>query len=306
VPHRFAIDEARYRTGDHRWLAELDGLSVHAGPPHQRMATRAVDEVDWLRVDEHHGYEVALRRRILSEARPEVSAARPGSDVACREAAAVVDGWLSEHVPRLRPKGDSVGRTALERAATTIQEDLCVMERAHDGGWRLTAGVVCFPTYWRLADKLGRRQEAIHGPVPHYDSDLSATVSRFFDRLRPGRIVARRNWGFAAHPLLFVPDLDAVDSFEPPQPWQLWIRSERQTLRALPATGAIVFTIKVQLAPAIALTDHPAVAGRLAEAIERWSPELVAARGSRYGGIDTLVTWLGSLAAGGIGRPDPG
>lgn len=369
-PHRFAVDAGRYRAADHGWLAELDGLSVHRGDPQQRMATRAVDEADWLRIDALRDPELALRRRILAEARPEVSAAVPGSEAACEEAAALVASWLAEHRPDLpgpadapaigpapAPRSDlgapgatggaprteippaqdfgapgatggalrteiapaqdlgaldatggasrtEIGRAAgglgaLERAALSVQEDLCLMERsAETGGWDLTAGVVLFPSYWRILEKLGHRQEAIHGPVPHYAEDLAGTVTRFFDRLRPGRIVSRRNWGFAAHPLLFVPQIGVLDTSDRYQPSDLWLRSERQTLRALPATGAILFTIKVQLAPATALADHPDLAGRLADAIDGWSPEMLAMRGSRYGGVRTITTWLRSVADG--------
>jgi len=315
-PHRFAVDDATYRAADHGWLVELDGLSVHSGAPQQRMATRAVDEADWLRLDGMREPELALRRRILAEARPEVSAAVPGSEAACEEAAALVGSWLAEHHPDLAGPdlsgpdlvsggvtgdglGHEIGLAALERAALFVQEDLCLMERSPDtGAWDLTAGVVLFPSYWRILEKLGHPQEAIHGPVPHYADDLAVTVTRFFDRLRPGRIVSRRNWGFAAHPLLFVPQIGVLDTSDRYQPPDLWLRSERQTLRALPRTGAILFTIKVQLAPAPALVDHPDLAARLADAIENWSPEMLAMRGSRYGGVRTITAWLRSVADG--------
>lgn len=314
-PHRFAVDDTTYRAADHGWLAELDSLSVHSGAPQQRMATRAVDEADWLRIDGLREPELALRRRILDEARPEVSAAVPGSEAACEEAAALVASWLREHRPDLPVTdlgapgaaggasdtgiGAAEGLAALERAALSVQEDLCLMERsAETGGWDLTAGVVLFPSYWRILEKLGHRQEAIHGPVPHYADDLAVTVTRFFDRLRPGRIVSRRNWGFAAHPLLFVPQIGVLDTSDRYQPPDLWLRSERQTLRALPETGAILFTIKVELAPSTALVDHPDLAARLADAIENWSPEMLAMRGSRYGGVRTITAWLRSVADG--------
>lgn len=282
-------------------------MAVHVGNPQQRMATRAVDEAGWLQFDGYAVSELALRRRILTEARPEVSAAVAGSEAAADEAAALVAAWLASHHPVPLDLIDPA-LTPLERAGLSVQEDLCLMERSAADGWRLSAGVVCFPSYWRLLEKIGHRQEAIHGPVPHYADDLSSTVSRFFDRLRPGRIISRRNWGFAAHPLLFVPKLDAVDALHAvdkldasshPRPQDLWLRSERQTLRALPDTGAILFTIKVQLAPAPALAEHPDVAARLAAAIDAWSPEMLAMRGSRYGGVRSLTTWLRSIAGTG-------
>ena len=117
--------------------------------------------------------------------------------------------------------------------------------------------------------------------------------------------MSRRNWGFAAHPLLFVPQIGVLDTSDRYQPPDLWLRSERQTLRALPETGAILFTIKVQLAPARALADHPDLAARLADAIDGWSPEMLAMRGSRYGGVRSITTWLRSVADGTWRPADP-
>lgn len=290
---RFAVDEDRYRHGDHGWLAELDRLTVHAGDPQQRMVTRAIEETEWLRSDAHRTYELALRRRLVTDARAEVSAALPGSEAAGAETAALVAHWLAHHGPGPETDlADDETFTPLERAGVSVQEDLCLMERDRDGAWRLTAAVLCFPSYWELGAKLGHRQEVMHAPVPHYQTDLAVTVSRFFDRLRPGRIVTRRNWGFAAQPHLFAPRLGEFDIPPDIRPDALWLRSERQTLRALPDSGAVLFTIKVDVAPAPALAHHRDVAGRLADAIEQWSPELQASRGARYGGVATIATWL--------------
>lgn len=53
------------------------------------------------------------------------------------------------------------------------------------------------------------------------------------------------------------------------------LRTERQTLRRLPRTGAVVFTIRVYQTPFADLVREPGVAGRLASAIRSW-PEDVA------------------------------
>ena len=277
-PHAFALDLDAYRAADHSWIAELDSLTVHAGEPHQRMGTRAVDESMWLVVDELRDRELALRNRLLDEARREVFATLPGSEAACAEVAAAV-------VP-------TAG--SLLDAGRLVQEDLCVMQRDHEA-WKLTAAVLCFPTYWRLADKIGRTLDGLHEPVPHYATDLSDRMNRFFDRLAPGRIVVRRNWGFSAHPLLFVPDLSALSAPAEYRPDLLWLRSERQTLKRFPTSDAILFTIKVQLAPAMALLDYPGVAARLLDAMTGWSPELVASRGGRHGWVPDVKTWLATI-----------
>ncbi|KAI0772524.1 hypothetical protein BD413DRAFT_45757 [Trametes elegans] len=53
------------------------------------------------------------------------------------------------------------------------------------------------------------------------------------------------------------------------------LRTERQTLRRLPRTGAIVFTIRVYQTPFEELVREPGVPGRIASAIRSW-PEDVA------------------------------
>lgn len=55
----------------------------------------------------------------------------------------------------------------------------------------------------------------------------------------------------------------------------LYLRTERQTLRRLPRTGAIVFTIRVYQTQLAGLVKEPGVPGRLASAIRSW-PEDVA------------------------------
>ena len=58
-------------------------------------------------------------------------------------------------------------------------------------------------------------------------------------------------------------------------PATLKLRTERQTLRRLPKTGAIVFTIRVYQTSVEELVNEPGVPGRMASAIRSW-PEEVA------------------------------
>lgn len=296
-PLRFPLDDRAYRAADHSWLDELDHHTVHAGLPHQRMGTRGITEAEWLVFDEHLPSELALRRRLLAEARDEVLATTEGSEAAVAETETTVTDWLARHRPGALSAIDHSEPDPLARAAGAVSEDLCLMEGRAEG-WRLTAAALCFPTYWRLGEKIGRPQAAVHGPVPHYAQDLEARVSTFFDRLRPGRIVTRRNWGFSPHLLLFVPDLRAVPRPESYDLDDLWLRSERQTLRKLPGSGAVLFTIKVQLAPAREIERRPDLAARLLEAMRSWSPELIESRGGRHGWYDEVCGWLAATTGG--------
>jgi dimethylamine monooxygenase subunit A len=109
----------------------------------------------------------------------------------------------------------------------------------------------------------------VHAPVAHYAEELGGRVDRFFDRLAPGKPVRRRNLSLWPACLLWVPtsridgELWDPPSNDPAVPG-LWLRSERQTLRRLPRSGAILFTIRVQMAALAALADRPDRAGDLA------------------------------------------
>ena len=59
--------------------------------------------------------------------------------------------------------------------------------REEEAGLRLIAAVLCFPSRWRLADKMDRLMGAIHGPVPFYADRLARPVDRFMRLLKPGR-----------------------------------------------------------------------------------------------------------------------
>lgn len=57
-------------------------------------------------------------------------------------------------------------------------------------------------------------------------------------------------------------------------PREVFLRSERQTLRRLPRTGAVVFTIRVYQTPVVDLAKEPGVPGRLASAVRGWSEDV--------------------------------
>jgi hypothetical protein len=150
---------------------------------------------------------------------------------------------------------------------------------------------VCFPSTWRLADKLGLPLASVHGPVPAYDVELAARVDRFLDRLVPERPVWRRNWLVHEGDELHLPEPPTPPPHPPVVPDGMWLRSERQTLRRLRSSGGVLFTIRTQQVPLAVVAERPDVAAGLADAIEAWSDDLVAYRGAgRW--RSPVVAWL--------------
>lgn len=231
------------------WLDEVD-----LGPDadHLTLGTRALGDRPWLVADEHRPTELALKARLRRERPNEVFAAQPDTEAAGTEVRRLALGTDVDDTGAAVHPLDDTGAAVhpLDDTGARLQEDLCLLERRADG-WYLVAGSVCFPSRWRLRDKLGRHVTAVHGPVDGYADGLAARVDRLFDRLGT-RPVLRRNWFVHPDAALFQPD--RPPGGDPVVPYaetldRLHCRSERQTLRRLPATGMILFTIRVQQAP---------------------------------------------------------
>lgn len=285
------------------WIDEIAWPAE--GPPWLAMGLGRIREDAWLLPDERRAVELAERNELLDRQPHDVFAALEGTEAASAEVLDLVRAWEREHAPELATVSVDPGQHPLEAAGRRTQEDLVLMV-PHADGHHLDAAVLCFPSHWRLLDKLGGSASAIHGPVPHYQSELADKVDRFLDRLRPDVIVARRNWSVHGDDALHAPD-PPVDP--PPVPSEavgesLWLRSERQTLRRLPASGAVLFTIRVQQAPFSAFAAHTAAARRLADRLSAQPAELTAMNGlAPHRGA--VVAWLRRLAETPGGRPDP-
>ncbi len=84
--------------------------------------------------------------------------------------------------------------------------------------------------------------DEIHVPVPAYDEELSHPTNALFDRLKPERSFWRLNWTILDSPLLHQPTAVRSSPSGRLDDWSF--RVERQTLRRLARTGAIVFAIR--------------------------------------------------------------
>jgi hypothetical protein len=90
---------------------------------------------------------------------------------------------------------------------------------------------------------MGRPVTEIHARVPGYETELASKVDSFLRRLTTGTVVGRRNFALHELPDLSAPDAPATVGVPPPEQW---LRSERQTLRRLPRSNAVLFAIRTQ------------------------------------------------------------
>lgn len=264
--------------------AWLDELAFEPGPPWLTMGTRGLDASTWLLADDDRERDLALKASLLAERHDEVFAALPTPAVhrASLEVLALVEAASGHR------SGDQ-SLHALDAAGRLVQEDLCLLI-VRDGVPHLDAASLCFPSYWRLGDKLGLPLAAVHSPVAHYAEELATRVDRFISRLAVERPVWRRNWSIHDDPTYFLPAPTPPRAVQPPQ--GLWLRSERQTLRRLNTPDSVLFTIRTQQVPLAVLAERPDVARRMAAAIAAWSPGLAAYKGDH--GALAACEWLAS------------
>ena len=178
------------------------------------------------------------------------------------------------------------GLHPLDLAARLVQEDLIIMlpsgmkQAQNSAGWWLAAGSVAFPSRWSLKKKFGLPMDIIHAPVPFYKEQLQITVNNFFNQMPYDEIYARRNWSLYENSFLrqdgteqnsegikkTITSQNAGD--------RLWLRVERQTLRKLKGTGAILFTIRIHLRQLKYVVNFEGVASRLAQALLALPPKM--------------------------------
>lgn len=295
--------------------AQVVHLSFEPGPYRMAMGLVTQPESAWFELDDRYHEEMAERRNLLRTEHDSVFAALPRAAAASRETLDAVAAHLTTHHPgwfaadRDRLHNRLTGETwtiaapdqhPLELAGRLVQEDLCLIE-LDDATPVLTAAVLCFPTRWILAEKLGKPLAEVHGRVPFYGDRLARPVDRFMQHVKPGHVAARLNWSVIDNGALFQPTgkwrrmhNDSITAENAGD--TLFLRVERQTLRRLPCSGAVLFGIRVhsyQLARAIATPD---LAAQLAEAV-RALPEATAHYKSIPSIREALLGWLDAQAS---------
>ncbi len=233
-----------------------------------RIGLNRLDLDNWIEVDAKLAEYRAQKAQLLADNPGGVWFAEPETKAAQREVLAL----LSEHLVRRFPDefektsdGDIVSldqrfdvsaqADALKTAALLVQEDLVLMRRGDDS-WRLVAGCVCFPSSWQLREKAGKPLGQIHGPVPQFHTGTrnAAMIQRIFDNLPVDQPVWRMNWSIYPDGQLNHGERrgEKVEG----EIASKHLRVEYQTLRKLPHSGDILFTIRIHVDPLAMLAGH--------------------------------------------------
>lgn len=206
---------------------------------------------DWLLVSDAYPAQMAERARLLAERPADVLACQPNTraaalellDEVLRDLPTLGFGVTGTHITCPDDRSVALDRAnPLQSLGLLLQEDFCILQKPEAAAEHvLTGAVLCFPSSWTLAEKLGHPLLRIHAPVAGYDDQMGARVQRMFDAIRPEQPLWRANLLRYANPALYQPrpefaPKDKRDNGD-------FIRSERQCLLRLPVSRAVVFSI---------------------------------------------------------------
>jgi len=232
-----------------------------------------------------------------------VSKDSPNTEKAKREVLDMLVSYLPIHYPHIykmdgqyicnyatgdswKVIGDALDQDPLEIASLLIQEDLVILEPEGDN-LIVTAGCVCFPSKWNIKEKFLQNLPVVHDPVPPFEEQLANPVMRALRDLNPTNPIYRVNWSIMDDLKgkfdLFLPsgrlkqepgvtDVDQVGE-------KMMYRIERQTLKRLPKSNGILFTIRTIQRPLKEVVEYSRntnkdIIVKLVDAIKNMEPSM--------------------------------
>ncbi|KAF9696465.1 hypothetical protein EKO04_005444 [Ascochyta lentis] len=286
------------------------------------MGLRTMHWDDWIELDNEYLKYHSLKASRIAARGEKCCKTAPEARGAAIELLEELCGYLPERYPTLFETLNGGGKVVknletgevfditsclqnedpMQTCARLVQDDLAIMVERLDGQYYLLAGAILLAGFWRLQDKFGMPLSEIHtsGDVPQYKEKLEKGMLNMFKRLQPEKPVLRNNYfiqvddNLAWSESLGSEDEDGIN-------WasaaaiegvgNVYFRSERQSLRRLPKSGGIVFTIRTYFHPVTEICKEPYVPGRLASAMRSWGDDV-----SRYKGkaqyADVLLNYL--------------
>lgn len=232
------------------------------------MGLRALRAAPWLEIDNNYAIETELKKDLLKNNRKTVLAALDQSLPAQLALLSFVEDELALNYPQIKNLTPLEDESPLARAASIVQEDLVLMQQV-EGKMVLSAACVCFPSGWTLLDKMGLEMQDIHLPVPGLNDRIGQSIDRFLDKLVPGKVVQRFNWGLFDDPALHQPqghrisNLAQADITPDTIGETIFFRVEKQTLQRLPNGTDILFTIRIFNTPLFEVAHDPQRAAHL-------------------------------------------
>lgn len=323
-------DPAPYPDWDVETTKPLPYRPFRYGPYHITLGIRNIKWDEWIEIDNQFLKFHKDKLARIEERGPRLSQTAPEAMEGAYELLEEFCDYLPKRYPSLFRKTD-VGMENLvtgesfniverplvedpmQMAGRMVQDDLAIMFEKPDGQYYLLAGTIMLAGFWRLEDKFGMRLSDIHlsGNVPGFKTKLEKGMLNFFRRIKPDALVLRHNYSIQiddnlawSHSIGKEDDAghgNGGNEHTAKSGWTTaernkavehhWFRSERQSLRRLPRTGGVVFTIRTYFHPITEIAEEPGVPGRLASAVRSWDDDTAKYKGQEVY-QDVLLEYL--------------
>ena len=288
------------------------------GPYHITMGLRSMKWEDWIELDNQFLKFHRTKLARIEERGPRISKTAPEAFEGAYELLEEFRDFLPKRYPSLFRKTDigldnlltgesfniverPLKEDPMQMAGKMVQDDLAIMFEKPDGQYYLLAGSIILPGTWRLEDKWEMPLSEIHasGNVPGFKRKLEKGMMNFFRRVKPNTPVVRNNyfiqiddnlgWSSSIGKEDDAGHGNGADEKTAKSGWftaeknkaieHHWFRSERQSLRRLPRSGGVVFTIRTYFHPIVEIAEEPGVPGRLASAVRSWNDDVARYKG---------------------------
>lgn len=272
-------------------------------PYYQTMSIFKLNINHWLDMDKYYKRYIHEKQLIFEEHSSKTISWLDDSHEACEELLEVVVYHLVTRYPRLfkevtNEKGSFVHNLILDRhipiskpyvkhplylISELAKEDFYIVKKRKDGLHYLVAAAVPFPGgSFDIEDKMGKHLDVIHGDVPYYNEKLQTSMERWFSKLKVEEPVERASynitWDHGLYTTKAHQDLEdkywtALEDCIPYEKFN--VRIERQALRRLPKSQAIIFTNHPIFYSFEEMKDEPMIPSIIRKHLEEGPQEII-------------------------------
>lgn len=244
------------------------------GEPYKpAMGLRPLELKDWIEIDATNEKRLLMKEKIFRENKDLVLQINPEAEDACFE----LEEMVREHVLQYFPDQFSMAASelyvnstgysfsqpqtaeqALMNASQYVQEDFAFL--SSEPPIKLIGGSICFPSRWNLKEKMNLNSEGIHAPVPKFQQTIGKPTETFMEKVSVDKPMQRFNWTLHDTDHIFTPfpsndgrtDITKDNVLD-----VTYVRYERQTLRRMPKTKKVLFTIRTYVHPVSEIVAVP-------------------------------------------------
>ncbi|PPQ81866.1 hypothetical protein CVT25_013466 [Psilocybe cyanescens] len=200
-------------------------------PYHQTMAHQPMHINDWIEIDSDYTWYIHEKTRVINEqggskfpykklssliasqhSGKHVIDSLPENDDACNELLELLVNWLPKRYPkmftrlgedgiwnkvtneRFEKTRDVYSVQALRIISRLVQDDFLMAKEREDGHIYFVGGLVAFPGFYLLSEKINMSLKQAHEPVPYFNEKLLKSVERTLKRFGPHEPFERTSW----------------------------------------------------------------------------------------------------------------